>query len=314
MSYVVARGLMATDAAEFRPDDLLTRGELAELVAGLRGRPVSATAGADAPVSVVALDAALVRALGLQDAAASFARSLRTAGLRPTSRFGTETVVRLLGLRENHPAARDELERLPSDPATRAQAAYSAARILRFRGTEADAVRELAAWFVLPALSPWERRVLNTAFWFVGYPYVWGGESERADGPYGAQAQGGFDCSGLVWRVYKLHAYPGATALPATLQGRTTHTMSAEVPRAARVPITHLRPGDLLFFGAEGPRSKPGQIDHMGIYAGGGWIVHSSRDGVAVTPFSGSYLRRFAWGRRPLAEAGLDGSWAVIRK
>jgi cell wall-associated NlpC family hydrolase len=311
---VVARGLMAPDKASFRPDDLLTRGELNALVAGLTGQPAARSANPGAPVSVSTLDASLVRAIGAQDAAVTFARSLRAAGLTPSSRFGTETVIRLLGLRENHPADRDGLERLPTEAATRAQAAYSAARMLRFRGGEADALRAAAASFVLPPLTPWQKRVLNTAFWFVGYPYVWGGESEFAAGPFGAQAQGGFDCSGLVWRVYKLQPYEGGALLPATLQARTTYAMSSEVSRSARIPITALEPGDLMFFGSRGPRSKPAQIDHMGMYAGAGWIVHSSRYGVALAPLNASYLERFAWGRRPLAEAGLATAWTVVRK
>ena len=311
---VVARGLLAADTQSFRPDDALTRGELAALVAGLTGRPEERPANPQAPVSVSALDAALVRAIGARDAAATFARALRAAGLTPSARFGAEAVVRLLGLRENHPPARDALERLPTDAATRAQAAYSAARILRLRGTEADALRAAAASFVLPALTPWQRRVLNAAFWFVGYPYVWGGESEYVPGPSGRQSRGGFDCSGFVWRVYKLQPHGDRGALAATVRGRTTHAMSVEVPPAARVPMTSLEPGDLMFFGSRGPRSRPAQIDHMSIYAGAGWMVHSSRFGVALAPLNERYLERFAWGRRPLAEAGLARGWTVVRK
>jgi hypothetical protein len=44
----------------------------------------------------------------------------------------------------------------------------------------------------------------------------------------------------------------------------------------------------------------------MGLYLGGGWFVHSSEEGVALSPLStGWYAGRFAWGRRPLAEASL---------
>ena len=46
-------------------------------------------------------------------------------------------------------------------------------------------------------------------------------------------------------------------------------------------------------------------VIHTGIYLGAGWIVHSSGEGVAVTPLTGWYRQTFAWGRRPLAEAGL---------
>jgi cell wall-associated NlpC family hydrolase len=43
----------------------------------------------------------------------------------------------------------------------------------------------------------------------------------------------------------------------------------------------------------------------MGIYLGNGWFIHSSGYGVAVTQLRGWYAQRFAWGRRPLAEASL---------
>jgi len=294
---VVEQGLMAPDVESFRPDDELTRGELEELVAGLTGVLTAPPANPEAPVTTAQLDARLVRALALRDVSATFAAGARAAGLKPTSRFGTEVVARLLGLRKNHPAAQDALERLPNEPATRAEAAYSAARILGFEGWEADAVREAAASFALPELDAWQRRILQTAFSLVGYPYVWGGESEALER--------GFDCSGFVWRVYKLQAYPEAPQLTETLRGRTTFTMSAEFPRAERIGFDELAPGDLVFFGAKGPRSKPAQVDHMGIYAGSGWMVHSSRDGVALTQLAGWYRERFAWGRRPLAEAEL---------
>lgn len=294
---VVEQGLMAPDVKSFRPDDALTRGELEELVGGLAGVLAAVPADREASVTMAQLDARLVRALELQDAAAAFAAGARAAGLKPPGRFGTEVVARLLGLRKNHPAPQDALERLPNEPAARAEAAYSAARILGFGDWEADAVREAAAWFALPELDAWQRRILQTAFSLVGYPYVWGGESETLER--------GFDCSGFVWRVYKLQTYPEVPQLAETLRGRTTYTMSAEVPRMERIQFEDLAPGDLVFFGAKGPRSKPAQVDHMGIYAGSGWMVHSSRDGVALTQLAGWYRERFAWARRPLAEAGL---------
>ena len=43
----------------------------------------------------------------------------------------------------------------------------------------------------------------------------------------------------------------------------------------------------------------------MGIYAGGGWFVHASTQGTTLQTLSGWYAERFAWGRRPLREAGL---------
>jgi cell wall-associated NlpC family hydrolase len=82
--------------------------------------------------------------------------------------------------------------------------------------------------------------------------------------------------------------------------------MSAESPKAERIPGTALQPADLVFFGDRGPRSTPAEIGHMGIYVGNGWIVHSSRFGTTLTPMTGWYENTFAWGRSPLVEAGLE--------
>ncbi|MDQ5834842.1 MAG: C40 family peptidase, partial [Actinomycetota bacterium] len=211
----------------------------------------------------------------------------------------------LLGLRKNHKAPQDALERLPSDPATRAEAAYSAAQILRFSGWELHQVEESAASFELPELTPWQRRILTTAFGRIGFPYVWGGESDTRVSPFGLQASGGFDCSGFVWRVFKLQAYPGATPLALTLVGRTAAAMAAEVAPRRRIRVARLAPADLVFFADGGPRAKPAAVDHMGINIGNGWMIHSSRHGVALAPLDGWYARRLAWGRRPIVEAGL---------
>ena len=303
---VVAHGLMAKSVQTFHPNDPLTRGALTALVSGLTAEPATASTHSQAPVTIAQLDATLVRGLGLNVAAGEFAAAARDAGLAPPSRFGTEVVARLLGLRTNHPTQLDSLELLPSQPATRAEAAYSAAQILRFGGWETQRIEQLAEALELPALSQWQMTVLKTAVHFIGYPYVWGGTSEKAEAPVGVQAPGGFDCSGFVWRVYKLQAYPGGSALAGTLKGRTTFAMSGEVSPAKRIPLAKLKPADVLFWGAAGPRSKPAQIDHTGIYLGGGWFIHSSGNGVALAPLSGWYKQRFAWARRPLAEAKLS--------
>ncbi len=296
---------LGQDPAAFRPDDTVTRGELAELIA-------SATATAPAPIakpgvalSIQDLDARLVAALGLTPDAKAFTEGAKAAGLTPSSRFGTEAVARLLGLRKNHAAKDDALERLPAEPASRAEAAYSLAQIVRFRGYEVERLHVASATFQLPVLTDWQRQILATAFKLVGYPYVWGGTSDLRQIYGGKSVPGGFDCSGFVWRVYKLQAYASSGALSATLKGRTTYAMSGEVPKAKRIAATGLQPADVIFFGAKGPRSKPTEVDHMGIYVGNGWFVHSSRYGVALELLSGWYAERFAWGRRPLAEAGL---------
>jgi len=296
---------MARSVAAFRPDDAITRAELQDLVSGLTEEPPKEVASPELPVTMAQLDARLVRALGLGAEATTFYETASAAGLHPPARFGTEVVARLLGLRTNHPAGQDDLERLPTDPAPRAEAAYSAAHILGMPEWETQSVQDAAAAFEIPTLTPWQRRVLTTAVGFIGFPYVWGGESEQAESPFGLQARGGFDCSGFAWRVYKLQSYRGAPQLAETLRGRTAAAMAGEVPRRMRIKIAQLAPADLLFFGPGGRHARPAQVDHMAIYLGNGWLIQSSGYGVALAPVAGWYENRLAWGRRPLAEAGL---------
>jgi cell wall-associated NlpC family hydrolase len=302
---VTSKGLMTAGGGAFRPDDALTQGELAELVTGLTGEETRVPASPAGRVSVAQLDAQLVGALGLGDEATLFYRAARAAGIKPPARFGREVVARLLGLRHNHPAAQDNLELMWSDPATRAEAAYSAAQILRFRGWEIQSVEEDAAELVLPELSESQQRILTYAFGLVGYPYVWGGTSTKRQAPFGVQAPGGFDCSGFLWQVYKLHRYPGLEGLGDVIRGRTAAQMAGEVGRGRRIAFAKLEPGDLLFFGSGGPNAKAASVNHAGIYVGGDWMVHSSRYGTTLAKVDGWYRERFAWGRRPLNEAGL---------
>jgi cell wall-associated NlpC family hydrolase len=248
-----------------------------------------------------------VKGLGYAATATAFADGARAAGLTPPSRFGTEVVARLIGLRVNHPAAQDDLELGPNDPATRAEAAYSAAAALRLEDWNTDALDEEASTFTLPELTPWQAEVLQTATKLIGYPYVWAGTSELPQQLNGKTLPGGFDCSGFVWRVFKLQAYDGGETLADTLKGRTAADMAGEVGRAKRISYAKLQPGDIMFFATSGSLTKAASVDHAGIYLGNGWMIHSSRFGVALAPVtSGWYRERFAWGRRPLAEAGLS--------
>jgi cell wall-associated NlpC family hydrolase len=258
------------------------------------------------PVSIKQLDAALVGYLGLGDAARAIQSTLVQAGLRPRPNTGTEAVARLLGLRLNHPSGEDDLELLPAQAATRAEAAWSFAQVLRLDAGAADYVRGAVGAFTLPDLTPWQRRILTTAISYVGYPYVWGGTSPTSETLFGVSSAGGFDCSGFVWRVYKLTPYSGEGRLAGVLRGRTTYQMSGEVPRRAFVSAAKLQPADVMFFGAHGPASKPSEVDHTALYLGNGWFVQSSGEGVTLLPFDGWYTHSFAWGRRPLREAGLS--------
>jgi len=309
---VVAAGLLADDVASFGPDLPLTqsalRGALETLsLASEDAAPSRYRVAAPArPVTIRELDAALVGFVGLGAAARAITAQLRAAALEPKLGAGTETVARLLGLRVNHPAADDGRELGLNDPATRAEAAYSLARVLTLSSWDIERTRSQAETFVLPMLTDWQRNVLSRAVSFVGFPYIWGGTSELPQQLFGRPAPGGFDCSGFVWRVFKLEPFEGASALASVLRGRTTYQMSGEVGPARRIKkAQNIQPGDLLFQGAAGQRSTPAQVDHAAIYLGGGWFVHSSGGGTTLHPFEGWYRDRFAWARRPLREAGL---------
>jgi cell wall-associated NlpC family hydrolase len=301
---VVNHGLMGPSVAAFRPGRPLTRGALFRAVANYTGQP-QVVVDPGMTVRMWELERALVKAAGLRQAGILFQTKAREAGLTPPRRFGAEVVARLLGLRYNHPSANDGREFRPQDVATRAEAAYSFAQLVGLSSWKRDSVASLARSFSLPAFTTWQRNVLKRAVAFVGYPYVWGGTSEFTQTLFGVRSRGGFDCSGFVWRVYKTHPFAGAPQLQNVLRGRTTYDMSGEFPVSRRVRRANLRPGDLVFFGDRGPSSRPSQVTHMGIYVGKGWFVHSSSQGTTLTTLSGWYADRFAWGRRPLREAGL---------
>ena len=338
---VVQHKLMARSVKKFRPNGTLTQKTLTSLAADLKeqlgssttpppdpdsGGTTTGTTGTTttgtttttpsasdpaAPETMTQLDRSLVQAVGLAKAAKQFVQGARADGLAVPSRFGTEVVARLLGLRINHPAAQDFIELRPQDPATRAEAAYSAAQILSF-GNVADSwqiadVKNLAATFSLPEVDDWQRQILDVAFSKIGMPYIWGGTSDNTETEFGVTSRGGYDCSGFIWRVYKLQSYADEGSLASTLRGRTTYTMSVEVPRSKRIPFKKLQPADVIFFGTHGSTSRGSQIFHTAIYVGNGWFIQSSDRGVALAQLTGWYKHKFAWGRRPLREAGLEG-------
>ena len=301
---VVAHGLMGPSVSNFHGGADVTRAELAGAVAALTGKQ-QVVVDPDAKVSMARLDATLVKALGMRGAARTFQRKVRAAGLNPPARLGNEVVARLLRLRYDHPMDDDALELRPQDPATRAETAYSLARILQIQQWDKDYVVSLASSFSLPRYSAWPKKVLTRAVRFIGYPYVWGGMWEHRQVTFGVTSRGGFDCSGFIWRIYKLEPYAGGGSLSSVLQGRTTYAMSGEVPKSKRIAFAHVKAADVLFFGSDGRRSRPSEVGHAGLALGPGWMIHSSSQGVAFVPLTGWYSDTFAWARRPLHEAGL---------
>ena len=148
------------------------------------------------------------------------------------------------------PAAQEVQE---TEPVCVALPPDAAPKVVAFCVVSADA-------FAVPELTDWQRRILTTAVSYVGFPYVWGGTSPGPETPAGVPAVGGFDCSGFVWRVYKLTPYAGAGRLASTLAGRTTFQMAAESTRQMKIfKAQNLKPGDVLLFG-HGPASKSAEI------------------------------------------------------
>jgi peptidoglycan DL-endopeptidase CwlO len=94
------------------------------------------------------------------------------------------------------------------------------------------------------------------ALHYLGVPYLWGGASPA-----------GFDCSGLVMYVY------------AQLGISLPHYAAAQYQLGTPVARSQLQPGDLVFFDG---------LAHVGIYVGGGQVVHAPRTGdvVKISPIS----------------------------
>jgi len=92
---------------------------------------------------------------------------------------------------------------------------------------------------------------------FIGNPYVWGGTSLTK----------GADCSGFVLSVYAKYGI----SLP--------HSSRAQANSGTRISMSEAKPGDLVFY------AKGGRINHVGIYIGGGQLVHASspKTGIRVS-------------------------------
>jgi cell wall-associated NlpC family hydrolase len=250
-------------------------------------------------VSVTRFDALLVDQLGMGDVAQAVQAEAQRAGLRPGPRFGTEVVARELGLRFNHDSAHDAQELYPWEAITRAEAAWSLATVLQFDGSQQAYAREVLSHFQLPDYTPAQRAALRIAVSKVGMPYIWGGETDWAGSWFGWQAHGGYDCSGLVWRVFKLGHQPAG----ARIHGRTAAAMAAEIPRSQRLHMDETRPGDLLFFGRARiwSRVTEANVTHVGIAIGNGWMINSSSQGVTVAPLWEDWrVKGFSFARRVL--------------
>jgi cell wall-associated NlpC family hydrolase len=294
-SQVVRAGLMAKLPGGFHGELPLTGAQLSQAFTALSARTGTPAARvSSAPISVTRFDSLMVNQLGLADSAQVFQAEAARVGLKPPSYFGTEVVARLLGLHFDHPSGTDQLELYPWDRITRAEAAYSLSQVLHFSGWEAGYVQSVASHFQLPTYTAAQLAPLQLAVSKIGMPYVWGGET---DGPSYGQVHGGYDCSGFAWRVYKVSGNPAGAAIG----GRTAAQQAGEIPKSQRIRLADVQPGDLLFFGSAGFRSKATEqnVTHEGIALSKDFVIHSSGQGVYVLPLYDGWLHdQFTWARR----------------
>ncbi len=210
---------------------------------------------------------------------------------------------RQLLLRYNHPISADAHEATPSEPIDRAEVAYMFSRAYKLASEWQLSGLGGFKTITFPPLSDRQKQVVRFALKHVGYPYVWAGEYPTKDSPYGAQASGGFDCSGFVFYVMRMHF--GYTGITLNQRGASDMAAAAK-PRITR---SQLKCGDLIFFGGNGPSSSVGSIYHAALYLGRGWFIHStgSSDGVTLASLNNSsyWKAAFAWGRRVLTPAEL---------
>ena len=258
-------------------------------------------------------DSGIVNMLGMQAAAAKYATLHPANGRRvllPLG-FSAEQIVRHLGVRVNAPAGSDTWEWWPQDRLVRAELAIEAYQLGHLPSWAPDwAASQAGVANGLPTWTPLQRQVLGHAIRFAGAPYVWGGTSNRPQTLFGHPAAGGFDCSGFVWWVLKLHRYRLANghAWSAKIAGRTTYTMARALPVKRRIPYSRLRPGDVLFWSDRKPHgviTHWEHIFHTGIYLGNGWAIdsHGNGDGVTIdrmSPGAGWFHDFFAFGWRLL--------------
>jgi len=113
-------------------------------------------------------------------------------------------------------------------------------------------------------------RVVASAMSYLGVPYMSAGDSRL-----------GVDCSGLVYRVF-------LDSVGSTLSRSVVALYRGTQPAGSPLHI-----GDLLFFDTE--KLPPSVPTHVGIYVGGGRIVHAAsegpRAGVIVSQVQDPYYR-----------------------
>ena len=147
---------------------------------------------------------------------------------------------------------KSEIERLQEQQAAAAKAAADAAAAQNGGGGTSTGGGD-GGTFVDPGGSG-HSSVVGIAQRYLGVPYVYGGASPS-----------GFDCSGLTMYCY--------SQIGIGLSHGATDQQHASSP----VSLGALQPGDLVFFGSAS------YSYHVGIYVGGGSMIHAPHTGAVVS-------------------------------
>ncbi|WP_394618662.1 C40 family peptidase [Lentzea sp. JNUCC 0626] len=159
----------------------------------------------------------------------------------------------------------------------------SAGLNLAFAGT-ATAAPECGA--LAPGAAQEAQDAVDRACDQLGTPYSWGGGHGRDPGPsygYCDPANGapndcnvkGLDCSGFVRYAYALAVDEDIINGITTTQWQSSRAVDRFMASDGYDPLL---PGDLLLYG-----TSPGNLHHVTMYLGDGWIIEA--------PFSGGHVR-----------------------
>ena len=118
--------------------------------------------------------------------------------------------------------------------------------------------------------------LMEEAAKYLGYPYVWGGSSPSTS----------FDCSGFVCWVF---TNSGVHNLPRT-------TAQGIYDQCTPVSAADAKAGDIIFF--TGTYNSAGAVSHVGIYCGGGTMIHCG-DPIKYASINTSYWQShfYSFGR-----------------
>lgn len=157
--------------------------------------------------------------------------------------------------------------------------------------------QKFSQWY--QSLNPDGEKILQTAYRFMGVPYLWGGTSAK-----------GMDCSGFTKTVYFLNGI----ILPrdASQQVHTGELVDT------KNGWQNLQAGDLLFFGTKANGEKKERITHVAIYIGDGDFIHAAGR-VRINSFnkSKSYYSEyrdnaFIRAKRILSSVGKNGIEKIL--